>query len=278
MRFGPDRSYSGYGGVKIGPGKPSPFIKYALIANVALFVLQMLLGDSFTFLFGLQPRLFFDQFPNYIYQVFTYMYLHGGLWHLAFNMFVLWMFGTEIEGLWGSRRFAWFYSISGICGGILPLMTQSLAPAGLIIGASGAIYGVLIAYWFMFPNRMLYIWGLIPVKVKWAIPGFLLIGLLFGGSGVAHTAHLGGAIYGFIYMKADWRLTSFGSRIRNLRYKQQSAKLERRRQQAADTMKRIDSILDKINEVGIENISKDDRQFLEEASSRLAREKDEQKG
>jgi membrane associated rhomboid family serine protease len=266
--------YGQGGGFRIGPGSISPFIKWMIIINVIVFLLQWIVGRQFTELFSLQPRLFFDQFPNYTFQVFTYMFLHGGLLHLAFNMFFLWMFGTEIEYSWGSKSFAWFYLLCGLAGGVLSLATQALFPAGLILGASGAIYGVFVAYWLMFPNRYLYLWFLFPVKVKWAIPGFMLIGFLFGGSSVAHMAHLGGALWGLIYIKMDWRWGRFGGSLRNIKYKRQEAKLNKRRRQADDIMKRVDAILDKINEVGIENISKEDRKFLEEASSELSQKRD----
>jgi len=131
----------------------------------------------------------------------------------------------------------------------------------------------MAAYWVSFPDRYLYLYFLIPVRVKWAIPGLLLVGFLFGGPNVAHFAHLGGALFGFIYMKADWRFLSFSRKLKEYKYRRQSAKFERNRQKADEIMKRVDDILDKINEVGIENISKEDRKFLEEASSKLSEKK-----
>ena len=266
------------GGMRIGPGAISPFIKVMLIANTAVFVLQYLVGTRFSLLFSLSTGLFFDQFPNYIYQIVTYMFLHGGIWHLLFNMFILWMFGTEIEFAWGSKAFARFYILCGLAGAILPLITHVVFSTGpsLILGASGAIYGVLIAYWLMFPNRLLYLYFLFPVKVKYAIPGLLLFGFLFSSGGVAHLAHLGGALCGFIYLKMDLKRGLFSKRLKTLHYKRQSAKLNKNRKQAEDIMKRVDAILDKINEVGIENISKSDRKFLEEASSELSAQRDKQ--
>jgi len=256
--------------LRIGPGTISPFIKLIIIVNTAVYILQSLIGGRMDVLFGLTPSMFFGQFPNYTYQVFTYMFLHGGFFHLFFNMFVLWMFGTEIEFAWGTRVFARFYILCGLAGAILSLAAQSLFPAGVIIGASGAIYGVLIAYWLMFPNRMLYLYFLVPVKVKWAVPGFMLLGLLFGGSNVAHMAHLGGALWGYLHLKFDWRWFAVGKTVKDLKYKRQTARLNRNRQKAEDTMKRVDAILDKINEVGIENLTSEEREFLEQASSELS--------
>jgi ABC-type siderophore export system fused ATPase/permease subunit len=98
----------------------------------------------------------------------------------------------------------------------------------------------------------------------------MVIGLLFGGSGVAHLAHLGGALFGIIYLKVDWRWLHLGSWIKSLRYKRKLAKLERNRRRADEVMKRVDSILDKINEVGIDRLTAEERRFLEEASSELS--------
>lgn len=258
------------GGFRIGPGMLSPFIKWMLIANGAVFILQLFIGERMIYMFGLTPARFFSDFPNLLYQVFTYMFLHAGFWHIFFNLFALWMFGTEIELTWGSKVFGRFYLIAGLCGAFLTLIITP-SQAVPMIGASGAIYGVLVAYWLMFPNRYLYLWFLVPIKVKWAIPGFMLLGFLFSGGGVAHLAHLGGALYGLAYLKLDWHLFMFKDRLKNLRYKRQEAKLERNRQKAEDVMKRVDEILDKINEVGIENLSREERHFLEEASSEMSR-------
>lgn len=255
--------------MRIGPGFITPIIKYIIIINVVIFLLQNFVG-GLTSALGLNPKLFFSDFPNLLYQPFTYMWLHGGFAHILFNMFALWMFGSEVESSLGRNSFIKFYLFAGLCGAILPLIFQSNQMIN-IVGASGAIYGVLGAYWVMFPNRYLYLYFLVPVKVKWAIPGFLLIGLLFGGSGVSHLAHLGGAIFGFLYMKLDWRWLSFSKKVKNISVKRKEAKLEKNRMKAEETMHKVDEILDKINEVGIENISKEERKFLEEASSNLSR-------
>ena len=164
------------GGFRIGPGGISPFIKIIMVINVAMFLLQQMI-DGLVPLLGLIPARFFSEFPNLIYQTVSYMFLHGGFGHIFFNMFALWMFGTEIERTWGTKRFGRFYVYSGLAGAVLTLALLS-SQAIPMIGASAAIYGILVAYWFMFPNRLLYIYFMFPVKVKWAIPGFMLLGLL----------------------------------------------------------------------------------------------------
>jgi membrane associated rhomboid family serine protease len=258
-------------GIGFGPGRVSPFIKVMIITNVVIFILQKVYPEL-TYQLGMTPARFFSEFPNLIYQPLTYMFLHGSIGHIFFNMFALWMFGTEIEYSWGSKSFARFYFLAGLSGAFLTLAINSSQPYP-VIGASAAIYGVLVAYWIMFPNRYLYIYFLFPIKVKWAIPGMMLLGFLFSAGNIAHMAHLGGAVFGFLYLKMDWRWSFIMQPWKNLRVRGQKVKLDKNRQKAEDVMKRIDAILDKINEVGIENISKSDRKFLEEASSELSKRK-----
>lgn len=259
--------------MRIGPGRISPFIKWMFIINGGVFLLQLVLGREFEFALGLTPASFFSDFPNLLYQAISYMFLHATsfpFFHLLFNMFALWMFGTEIELTWGSKSFGRFYLLAGLSGAILTLIVSASSP-GPVIGASAAVYGVLVAYWLMFPNRQLYLFPLpVPLKVKWAIPGMMLLGFLFSGASVAHMAHLGGALFSLAYLKLDWNWLGLGRSIKNLRYKRKEAKLERNRQKATDVMKRVDTILDKISEVGIENLTDEDRRFLEEASSELS--------
>jgi membrane associated rhomboid family serine protease len=272
MRNFQGSSYSG-GSVGFGPGMVSPFIKWILISCVGVFCAQYFF-PSITDLFGLTPAIFIATFPSYIFQPITYMFLHGGFLHLLFNMFALWMFGTEIEYTWGSRSFARFYFLCGLAGAALTLIVfpHQMNP---MIGASGAIYGVLVAYWLMFPERELFFFPLpVAVKVKYAIPILMVINFLMSGANVAHMAHLGGALCGVLYLKLDWRWLRIGNLFKNLRYRRQEAKLEKRRQAAEDIMKRVDTILDKINEVGMENLTKAERKFLEDASSELSKQKE----
>lgn len=267
---------TGRRGFGIGPVGISPFIKWMILFDVVVFIAQNIYPQM-TYALGLSPKAFFSDFPNKLYQPVTYMFLHGGIWHILFNMFALWMFGTEVEFTWGSKRFGKFYFLAGIAGAVLSMIVRS-SQIGPIIGASAAIYGVLVAYWIMFPERYLYIYFLLPIKVKWAIPGVMLLGFLFGGPHIAHFAHLGGALFGLVYMKADWRWLRFGDKFKKYKYSRQTTKLEKNRQRAEEIMKRVDEILDKINEVGIENISKEDRKFLEEASSKLSGKKINEQG
>lgn len=267
-------SYRGVGGRR---GLPRG-IKILLIANGAVYLLQLLIGPSMTYALGVTPTKVLQDLS--VHQLVTYMFLHGGLFHILINMFILWMFGTEIELTWGTGRFFKYYFLTGIAGGIFTVMFQPNSPVPTI-GASAAIYGILVAYALLFPNRMIYLYFLFPIKVKYAV--IMFVGLEFLASfssrpdGIGHWAHLGGAAVGFLYLKLDWRLRritrifSVRQWLSGFRYRRKNRKLEKNRQRTEEIMRRVDEILDKINEVGIENISEEERRFLGDASDILSK-------
>ena len=255
-----------------------PGVKYLLIFNVFIYLIQQFANESMIYYFGLIPVRVLQDLA--VYQFVTYMFLHGGFFHILMNMFVLWMFGREIEMTWGLKRFLKYYFLCGIAGGLFTVafMPNSIVPT---IGASGAIYGLLVAYAVMFPNRTVYLYFLIPVKVKWLVLFF--VGFTFlasfnaNSSSIGHLAHLGGAVVGFLYLKLDWRLRNLFHKLspfrimRDLRFKKSKHKMEKNREKTEEIMKRVDDILDKINAVGIENISEEDRRFLGNASDILSK-------
>ncbi len=257
-------------------GGVSSAIKLLIVANVSIFFLEALLNleSVFNMYFGLVPMLIWSKL--YIWQPLTYMFLHGGIWHLFINMLVLWMFGSEIERYWGRKEFLGFYFITGIGSGILTALfsLNSLVP---VVGASGAIYGVLLAYGIMFPNRVIYLYFLIPVKVKYFvlfIGGVAFVSSLTGGaSTVSHFTHLSGMVIGFIYMKSNVRISDLSSSLNNLKIKRQVKKAERVRKSYDNVMHEVDIILDRINEVGYENLTEDEKQRLEEASKVISKDK-----
>jgi len=278
---------SGFGGgygarprMRFGPGGIGSVIKWLIIANVIVFFIQQAVPLTATF--GFTPGAYFsDDFPNGFYKPFTYMFLHGGLMHILFNMLVLWMFGTEIERMWGGKRFLRFYLLSGLSGALFSLLFDfnSYVP---IIGASGAVFGVMAAYWRYFPERKLYLYFVIPVKIRYAVPGILLIPMIWSwispGSNVAHFAHLGGAVAGYFMSRRRGVVVSVsGGGLKEWLKRRKNEKLNERfeanRKQAEDVMQRVDAILDKINDVGLENISEEERKFLEAASERLSEDK-----
>ena len=200
---------TGYYSYSFGPGPLTPAIKRIIIANVAVFLVT-LVAPALTLYFGMRPADVLEGFR--LWQPVTYMFLHGGLFHILFNMLALWMFGTELERMWGTRFFTRFYFVSGV-GAALTTMVLSFSPFpfadqlyyALTIGASGAVYGVLLAFALYFPNRPIYMYFFFPIPAKYfvmIIGGISLLSSLSGpGGGVAHTTHLGGLVVGYLYLK-----------------------------------------------------------------------------
>ena len=193
-----------------GPGPLTPAIKALIIANVAAFLVALVV-PAITLHFGLRPADVVGSLR--LWQLVTYMFLHGGLFHILFNMLALWMFGVELEKMWGSRFFTRFYFIAG-GGAALTTLLLSFTPlpfAGqlyysLTIGASGAVYGVLLAYAMYFPHRPIYLYFVFPVPAKYFVMIIGAISLLSSmngpGGGVAHTTHLGGLVAAYLYLKS----------------------------------------------------------------------------
>ncbi|MEO8192320.1 MAG: rhomboid family intramembrane serine protease [Gemmatimonadales bacterium] len=185
----------------------TPAVQWLIAANVGVYFLQLtLFGDKNVFgVLGLDPA----QFPATWWTIATYMFVHAGLWHLAFNMLSLWMFGPRIEQLWGARGFTYFYLWCGIGGAIAHMLFEG--NAGLV-GASAAIMGVLLAYALRWPDEEVYIFGVIPMKTRWLVVWLALINLAMGisstkgGSGIGWFAHLGGLAFGWVYL----RVSAFG--------------------------------------------------------------------
>ena len=150
--------------------KPQYFtdaIKVLIMANMIMFLFRYLALSQFDLaeIFGLS---FGDVWP-FIWQPFTYMFIHGDFFHIFMNMFVLWMFGSEMESIWGRREFLRYYFITGIGAGLIWLAFNTGNTYAVLIGGSGAIYGILLAYGLMFPNRKVLIYFLFPVKVKYFV-------------------------------------------------------------------------------------------------------------
>ncbi|RPJ80537.1 MAG: rhomboid family intramembrane serine protease, partial [Acidobacteria bacterium] len=212
-----------------GPGPVSPTIKALVWANVAMFVARWLAAlavdpiggtDVLTYFLGLNPQ---DAVLGFhFWQPATYLFLHAGFFHILFNMLTLWMFGVELERLWGTRFFLKYYFVTGIGAGVatiflafLPLpgdmgasINQTLRTS-ITVGASGSIYGLLLAYALYFPDRPLYMFPIpIPIKAKYFVRilgGMALLSSMSGQQGgVANVAHLGGLVVGYFYLRM-WR-------------------------------------------------------------------------
>ena len=183
----------------------TPIIKKLMIIMAAVFFLQEMVSARISLYLGLVPILVWKNY--FIWQLFTYIFLHGGLSHLLFNLLALWMFGGELENYWGSKKFTHYFFFCGIGAG---LCTVVLTPyQGFpVIGASGAIYGLLLAFGWLFPRRPIYVYFLLPIPAKYFVIIFGLIELYSSkdgtGGGVAHLTHLGGLLFGLIYMGYPW--------------------------------------------------------------------------
>jgi membrane associated rhomboid family serine protease len=208
------RSYSPYASsMSFGPGPLSPALKALIAVNVAVFLAQYLLpaiGWNLEWFLGLRPRDVVGGFR--VWQLATYMFMHVGPIHLLFNMLALWMFGTELERIWGTRFFLKFYMVTGVGAGVLTVLF-SLLPFSIaqhvffatVMGASGAIFGLLLAYAMYFPNRPMYLYFLFPVQTKYAVMIFgalELFSALSGVSGVANATHLGGLLVAYLFLKS----------------------------------------------------------------------------
>jgi membrane associated rhomboid family serine protease len=199
--------------MSFGPGPLSTAMKALIGANVLVFLVQAIaprFGWYPDAVLGFVPAAVIGQL--HVWQLATYMFLHGGVFHLLFNMLMLWMFGTELERMWGTRYFLKFYFVCGVGAAVLtllfalmPLDVSRYLYGSIIIGASGAIFGLLIAYAVYFPDRPLLLFFLFPVKMKHAAMIFgamELYAAMTSVGGVANATHLGGALVGYLYLKS----------------------------------------------------------------------------
>ena len=287
-----------------------------ILAFLASWVLQRS-GVDLNALLGLH---FFKASDFHFYQFFTYMFLHGGFTHILFNMFALWMFGSVIERVWGPKKFLFYYIVCGVGAGIVQEMAQygrylyqgladyqyvSMGGAQIsmdsyinlwtTIGASGAVYGILLAFGMIFPNERLFIIPFpFPIKAKWLIVGYIAIELFSAmsepGDGVAHMAHLGGMLFGFLLIRYwqkhpdssqrfgrsygqeffDNLRRKYEDRQHNQRMHAEQTRWEERRRETDEeynerqkqNQEEIDAILDKIRKSGYDSLTKEEKKKL----------------
>jgi len=256
--------------------KPQSFtdaIKILILVNIVVFFFRYIAQSQIDLaqIFGLSSE---NIWPM-IWQPGTYMFVHGDFFHIFMNMFVLWMFGSEMESIWGRSEFLKYYFTTGIGSGLIWLLFNMGNPYAVLIGASGAIYGVLLAYGLMFPNRKVLIYFLFPVKVKYFV--IFLGGMAFissmgtSGSNISHLTHLSGMVIGFIYLKSSWtwlRLKLFfNSKVAEIKYNK-TEKTEKRRM---NMQQNVDRLLDKIREVGYDGLTDDEKDELFTRSRHLGK-------
>lgn len=307
--------------------------KNLLIVNVVAFLVCLLMGkngpDGYVLndLLGLH---FFLASDFHIYQLFTYMFMHGGFEHIIFNMFALWMFGCVVERVWGPKKFLFYYIACGVGAGLFQEAAQAVqfyvvASSQLpglsfsdltvvahnssavlnqwtTVGASGAIYAILLAFGMIYPNERIFIFPLpIPIKAKYFVIGYAAIELFSAlattGDGVAHIAHLGGMVFGFFMIRC-WRKqvdggyggshtadafdklkNMFGGKRntgkRNFTYTRNDSYTSQYEQDAECTtnekvvsQEEIDRILDKIRKSGYDSLTKEEKQSLFDQSNK----------
>jgi membrane associated rhomboid family serine protease len=289
-----------FGGFRFFP----PVIKWLLILNVGIWLAFDVLLAPFTI--GGVP--IFQILASYLalwplgthffpWQLLTYMFMHGGFWHIFLNMFSLWIFGTELEHLWGSKRFLIYYLLCGLGGAVTNLLVAPLIGQGApTVGASGAVFGVLLAFGVLFPDRPIYLYFLLPVRAKFFILGLIALELYTGITGtvdgIAHFAHLGGAAAGAVYLAAVLKVNLLGGfRKKPEVYggtagrgwgapprpgeEVQEAKFYDIRtgkppqEEGRPTQETIDAILDKIGRGGYQSLTDDEKRILQEASKNI---------
>jgi membrane associated rhomboid family serine protease len=285
-----------FGGFSFFP----PVIKGLLIGNGAVFLLLQLLKGFTLNGYSLYPLLntWFALMPldhGFMpWQLVTYQFMHWDFLHLLFNMaFGVWMFGMEVEHMWGSKKFLIYYLTCGSVAGLsqlifAPIFEPSIAPT---VGASGAVYGVMVAFASMFPDRLIYFYFLIPVRVKYFVMFLIVLGVFSvgGSSNVANLAHLGGALAGLIYILIERRQRFGKGPLDNLRERMNFSSSSKQTEDVVDAtvydihtkeqrpnvqsgnelQKNIDEILDKINKSGYQSLTAEEKKILFEASKRM---------
>lgn len=259
----------------------TPWVKRLLIANVAAFFLAVVIGpDLINRWFAFSPSAVLTR-P---WGAVTYMFLHGGFGHLFWNMLILFFFGPPLESRWGSPAFLKYYLVCGLGGVALSFLFVSSS----IIGASAALYGLMLAFAMNWPKAPIYIWGIFPVQAKWLVAFLFVVSLFssFGGAGggIAHFAHLGGLITGFLYLKSDWR-PGFVRKAKPGTVKVRRMAIVPREEKGKDpggegkaraawpqredvVLDEVDRILDKISAHGIASLTQEERTVLDEVSRR----------
>ena len=201
--------------VSFGPGPMTPAVRAIVYANIAVFVVMLVARPMIEDLFGLSPAAVLTQ--GRVWQLATYLFLHGDVFHILFNMLAVWMFGVDLERRWGTQAFIRYYAVVGIGAGVcmvvvslLPFAATQSTYFATTIGASGAVYGLLMAWAIIFPYRTILFLGIFPLTARVFV---LIMGAIAftqavsqgGGTTVAHLAHLGGLVVGWWYLKTPVR-------------------------------------------------------------------------
>lgn len=291
-------SYEGFGGGGFGGFSITPWVKRLLIINTAVFILAFIaeragFGPAVVEYLALEPReVLFEPWT-----VLTYAFLHMGLGHVFFNMLALFFFGPMLEDRWGSPGFIRFYLVAAAGSALFAALEAIFIPGIYVLGASGAIYGLLMAFAMIWPTMPIHIWGIFPVQARWLVAIMAVVSiLLIGGGGVSHLAHLGGFATAFLYLKSPWAPSAWGSVPRPKSKAKRKARtgaglsfgwLKRGRRRTEETaapqdapgattrardeqqlLDDVDGILEKISARGLGSLTEEERKRLDEVSRR----------
>jgi membrane associated rhomboid family serine protease len=257
----------------------TPWVKRLLVANIVMFIVTAALPPLANNLALFPPQVFVRPWT-----AITYMFLHAGLGHLFFNMIGLFFFGPRLEVRLGGSDFLWLYFLGGIGGAVFSFF---FAPAAFVVGASAAVYGVLLGFALYWPYERIYIWGILPVPA-WLLAAMLVVMSLYSGvsgtgGNTAHYAHLGGLAFGFAYLKLrEWQK---GAAKREFQKKLSQPlpgvepgsgdRASVQRWESIDVAKlhelnreEVQNLLGKVSKLGIRSLSPAERQFLDRMSTR----------
>lgn len=269
--------------ISMGPQRMfgmTPWVRRLTVANLVVFLLQMTIfvGPRFETALGFAPLLALERPWTFV----TYMFIHAGPLHLAFNLLALFVFGGPVEERMGGRQFLTYYLLCGLGGAALSFLLMQFRPVELVIGASAAVYGVMLAFAWAWPDQPISVFPLPePIAAKWLVTFAVAISLVPAlNQGVAYLAHLGGFAAGFLFLKvADWRLARAERHLRRAAEPsvlvhpagaaRASAAPKPPRAGRDPAQAEIDRVLDKISARGIDSLTPAERRFLAEASRKM---------
>lgn len=274
-----DRGGKGFGTILAGMPKPTSVVKWLLIANIAVFVLQLIPEHVVEEALAVVPSVWWQ-----VWRYATFQFLHGGLMHLLFNMLGLYFLGRILEGSWGPKRFLVFYLSCGAFAGLCHVvMTFAFNPTGThtpLIGASGGVFAVVLVCAILFPQIRLILF-LFPVPIRFVAALFigiavynLLSGIARGGfaGGISDAAHLGGAVAGAFWM---WVLPRLRRGLVSTRIRRGKGAWQRKLKKQADEQAEIDRILHKIHQQGIGSLTPGEKHILRSATQQQQQEEND---
>jgi membrane associated rhomboid family serine protease len=270
--------------MRSSPFALTPWVRGLIVANAVIYLLTVTVftGPWFADVFAFSPDAALARWWSFV----TYMFLHGGFLHLAFNMLMLFFFGPAVEERMGSPAFGLYYLLCGLGGAVFSFLVSLFTPVAPFVGASAAVFGVSLAFAMHWPDAPIYVFPLpVPVKAKWLVLFLAVLNLVLaiGGAddGVAHLAHLGGFLFGFIYLKSEERVVR-RARAAVARPRPSRPKAHARARETTPTQverssgarrrairDEVDRVLDKISATGLESLTPEERRLLDDMSRKL---------